>query len=250
MPPTDPARKPYRPKKAPVSRTLAPVPSGLVRPEAGKTITALKAADAEGRVMGVYVGKIRVARVETNWAMEAGLREGDAWTQELADKIYDAAKLHAAYQHALHLTTARQRSSFKLVQKLKQSGHEERDARAAADRLGALGLIDDDALAERLAEDLARTGKLGQRGIENKLRAKGIDANLAKKSAQAASAELANPDAALTLATKRAARLANLEPKVARRRLYGFLVRRGFDHDEASRATETALSALAEPDLQ
>ncbi len=250
MPAPKPTSTPARRKKPPVSRTLAPVPSGLVRPEPGKTITALKAADTEGRVMGVYVGKTRVARVETNWAMEVGLREGDEWTQELADKIYDAAKLYAAYQHALHLTTSRQRSAFKLVQKLKQSGHEAADAQAAAARLADLKLIDDEALAERLAEDLARSGKLGQRGIENKLRDKGIEASLAKRAAQAAASELANPDAALVLARKRAPRLLNLDPKVARRRLYGFLVRRGFDHDEASRATETALSAPADNDLQ
>ncbi len=249
MPPSKPAPKQAK-EKAPGSRTLAPIPSGLVRPEEGRTVSALKADDSEGRVLGVYVGKTRVARVETNWAMETGLREGDAWTQELADRIYDAAKLHAAYQHALHLMSARQRSAFKLVQKLRQTGHEAPDARAAADRLAALGLIDDEALAERLAQDLARSGKLGQRGIENKLRAKGIDAGLAKKAAQSASSELGSPDAALMLATKRAARLVNLDPKVARRRLYGFLVRRGFDHDEATRATAAALTAASDEALQ
>jgi len=248
MPPPKPTNTPFR-KKAPVSRTLAPVPYGLVRPEPGKEITALKAADADGRAMAIYVGKTRVARVETNWAMEAGIRECDEWTQELADNIYTAAKDYAAYQHALHLMTTQQRSAFKLVQKLKQTGHEAVDAQAAADRLKELKLVDDEALAERLAEDLARSGKLGQRGIENKLRAKGIDAALAKTAAQAASRELGDPDAAMTQATKRAQRLMNLEPQVARRRLYGFLIRRGFDHDEASKATAAALSAQAKSDL-
>ena len=237
MPPPKPTNTPFR-KKAPVSRTLAPVPSGLVRPEPGKEITAIKAADADGRAMAIYVGKTRVARVETNWAMKAGIREGDEWTQELADKIFIAAKDYAAYQHALHLMTTQQRSAF--------GGF---DAQAAAERLKELKLVDDEALAERLAEDLARSGKLGQRGIENKLRAKGIDAALAKKASQAATSELGDPDAAMTQATKRAQRLMNLEPQVARRRLYGFLIRRGFDHDEASKATAAALSAQAKSDL-
>lgn len=232
------------------SRILAPVPAGLVPPDGESRITALRAADTDGRVMSVLVGLRRVARVETDWLMASGIREGDAWTPELADRLYGAAKRYAAYRHALHLTSQQQRSAFKLVQKLRHSGHDEPDARAAADRLVTLGLVSDDALAGRLAEDLARSGKLGQRGIENKLRAKGIDPKLAKAAAEAAAAEKVSPDAALTLARKRASRLAGLAPQVARRRLYGFLVRRGFEHDEAQRATETALSEARAADLE
>lgn len=248
-----PAPKPFAkaPTKRPkASRTLAPIPAGLVPPGPDHHITGLRAFGTDGRVMAVHVGLRRVARVETDWLMQSGIREGDEWTPEMAERIHTAAKLHAAYQHALSLMGARQRSAFKLVQKLKQSGHAESDARAAAERLTALGLIDDDSLADRLAEDLARSGKLGQRGIENKLRAKGIDPALAKRTAQAAASELSVPDAALALAAKRAPRLAGLAPQVARRRLYGFLIRRGFEHDEATRATDKALTRDASHDLQ
>lgn len=259
-PSSKPTRKPAaRPASTPaakraakdkVSRTLAPIPAGLVPPGPDHHITGLRAFGTDGRVMAVHVGLRRVARVETEWLMQSGIREGDEWTPELAERLYSAAKLHAAHQHALHLTSAQQRSAFKLIQKLRQSGHEESDARAAAERLTKLGLINDDALAQRLAEDLARSGKLGQRGIENKLRAKGISPDTARRTAQAAAGELADPDAALALARKRAKRMADLDPRVAQRRLLGFLVRRGFDHDEANRATTAALSALRAGDLQ
>lgn len=232
------------------SRILAPIPAGLVPPDGESQITAFRAVGEDGRVMAVHVGLRRVARVETDWLMSSGIHEGDPWTPAVADRLYGAAKQYAAYQHALHLTAAQQRSAFKLVQKLRHSGHDEPDARAAAERLVKLGLVRDDALAERLAEDLARSGKLGQRGIENKLRAKGIDPKLAKAAAESAAAEKVSPDAALTLARKRAPRLTDLAPQVARRRLYGFLVRRGFEHDEAHRATETALSEARAADLE
>ncbi|RNC82168.1 MAG: RecX family transcriptional regulator [Phycisphaera sp.] len=237
------------PSKKRTSRTLAPDPAELVPPGDDAAVSALRPLGSNGSSVAIVVGRKKVATVDTGWAMDEGIRTDTPWTAELAARVHAAARQHAALAHAIRLTGARQRSSFDLTRRLKMAGHQEPDARAAVEKLADLGILCDDSLATRLAEELARAGRHGRRGIENKLRVKGFKPDLASKAARLAQEEEGDPDAAQTLAHKRARQLACYEPDVARRRLYGFLIRRGFDHDEARNATEAALSSLASEDL-
>ncbi|GAB5496133.1 MAG: hypothetical protein Phyf2KO_12130 [Phycisphaerales bacterium] len=237
------------PSKKRTSRTLAPDPAELVPPDGDSAVSALRPLGSDGSSVAIVVGRKKVATVETGWAMDEGIRTDTPWTAELANRVHAAAKRHAALSHAIRLTGMRQRSSFDLTRRLRMAGHLEPDARDAVKKLADLGILCDESLATRLAEELARAGRHGRRGIENKLRVKGFKPDLASKAARLALEEEGDPDAAHTLANKRARQLARFEPEVARRRLYGFLIRRGFDHDEARNATESAMSSLASGDL-
>ncbi len=231
------------------SRTLATDPREIVPPEPGARISTLRPVGTDGSSLSIVVNRRKVATVETAWAMDRGLTSEMPWTQELADEVFAAAKLRAAFAHAIRLLGTRQRSSFDLVRRLKQAGHAESDARAATDRLIAIGVLSDEDFAKRAAEQLARSGKYGTRAIETKLRTKGVPGDLARSAARAGVEEEGVEDAAAAVAQKRARQLTRLEPEVARRRLYAFLIRRGFDHDEAREATRAALSAEPDDDL-
>lgn len=237
------------PSRKRTSRTLAPDPAEIVPPGPDTRISALRPLGTDGAALVIMVDRKRVATVDTTWAMDEGIRSDTPWTHELAARVHVAAKRRAALAHAIRLTGARQRSAFDLTRRLKMAGHDEADARGAVEKLIDLGLISDESLATRLAEELARSGRHGRRGIENKLRVRGIKPDLASRAAREAVNEEGDPDAATTLAHKRVRQLARFEPEVARRRLYAFLIRRGFDHDEARKATESALSELASGEL-
>lgn len=237
------------PSKKRTSRTLAPDPAELVPPGEDAAVSALRPLGSDGSSVSIVVGRKKVATVDIGWAMDEGIRTDTPWTEELAAQVHAAAKRYAALSHAIRLTGMRQRSSFDLTRRLRLAGHHESDARAAVEKLAGIGVLCDESLATRLAEELARAGRHGRRGIENKLRVKGFNPDLASKAARLALEEEGDPEAAQTLAHKRARQLARYEPDVARRRLYSFLIRRGFDHDEARNATDAALSSLASEDL-
>ena len=251
--------KPHQPSSSPPtnkkrgSRILAPDPAERVPPTGKPRVTALRPVGADASAISIVVGTTSVAKVDATWATSENLHEGPnvhpgmPWTPELATRVYAAARRHAAFAHAARLIGARQRSAADLTRKLALSGHTASDAEAAVDALRGCGLIDDQALAARLADELARAGTLGEQGIRFKLQTRGIPADLARAASHRAMTETGDTDAALTLAQKRAARLERLEPQVARRRLYGFLLRRGFGHDQARRATDAALTGGSQP---
>jgi regulatory protein len=119
-----------------------------------------------------------------------------------------------------------------LERRLLQAGFDHAEIQEALDGLSSVGLIDDRRFAERFVER-AGTGKLdGRKRLMSELLAKGV----ARDVAEGALAEVEGSEEARAceLAERQAPRLSRLEPDAARRRLYGFLLRRGFDHASAT----------------
>ncbi|WP_193127935.1 regulatory protein RecX [Gulosibacter sediminis] len=107
------------------------------------------------------------------------------------------------------------------------------------DRLRGYGYLDDERLAEQLVTGkLARKG-LGRAGMARELRQRGLDSDIIDDALE--STDASEFDLALELATKRARSLSDLDPEVARRRLYGYLGRRGFSGSIVSQVVHLAL---------
>ncbi len=149
----------------------------------------------------------------------------------------------AAQSYAMNLLTARAVSRHQLLQKLRRRNHTPETAAVVADRMGELGLIDDETFAHAAARTICLGPPAGVRLVEAKLRAKGIAGDLASRAAKAALAEHDPMDDALALA-KRKLRTVQINAKdtaAVRRRLAAALARRGFDPDITRRAVETVL---------
>lgn len=80
---------------------------------------------------------------------------------------------------ALKLLSSRAHSRKELKAKLLERGHELSDARAALDRLAAVGLQSDEEFAATFARSKWRQSKWGARRIEMELHHRGISADLA-----------------------------------------------------------------------
>ncbi len=229
------------------SRTLAVDPAELVEPGRGDTISRLRTVGADGTTISVLVGRVSVAKIDARDLEALGLAPGDAWTPDLAARLHEAASALAARRHALRLVAARPRARADLIRRLRLAGHRESHAAAAAEALAASGIIDDTALAEATATSLAGRAGTPRRAIETKLRKRGIAAPEAAQAARAATEDLDERQAALDLARKRVSRQRPpTDPQAARRRLYAFLLRRGFDADDARHAVERALAGDAD----
>lgn len=110
-------------------------------------------------------------------------------------------------------------------------------------RLERVGLLDDAELAETLVRTLRERKRLGRTAIAAELQRRGI----ARDTIAAALQEQSEDDhdeleRAVELAMQRADRLRSLDSATARRRLAGFLMRRGYPGGIVSAAVERALA--------
>jgi regulatory protein len=141
-----------------------------------------------------------------------------------------ADRRDAAYNAALRLLAARERSQVELRTRLAQKGFDRETVIATLDRLQASGLQDDARFAEAFTTS-ATARDVGSSLIRRRLREKGVTSELA------AQATVTDPDEeearARQAAARRARALGNVPPDKARMRLAAWLARRGYAYDLA-----------------
>jgi regulatory protein len=146
---------------------------------------------------------------------------------------------------ALGLLAVRWRSRRELERRLRAAGFEEADVATTLDDLQRAGLVDDDRFARELA--LARsTRRDGNRAVRSALAKAGVAPGLAEQVVD----DLGDDqERAVALAASRVSRMTGLEPEVAFRRLYSFLLRRGHGPDVARDACRRALAGLPDQEF-
>jgi regulatory protein len=132
---------------------------------------------------------------------------------------------------ALALLSRREHSRRELARKLRRKGHSRDHIEVVLTRLEEVGLVSDERYARLFVTDKLAVRPLGRRRIVQGLRLKGIAAEAAGRALEDVYRDREVDDRSLaeSLAKKRAARLSGVEPPAVRRRLAGFLARRGFD---------------------
>ena len=130
---------------------------------------------------------------------------------------------------ALNLLARRPRSSQEVRSRLKQNGFAEPAIEEALQRLEGWNYVDDADFARYWVENREANRPRGRRLLEQELRHKGVDREVARSAIDAA--EPNEFAAALELANGKLRSYSGLDPQVARRRLAGFLGRRGYGFD-------------------
>ena len=154
----------------------------------------------------------------------------------------ERVRLHA-YDRALNLLAFRARSSSELARSLQRKGEERPHVDWAIARLREQGLLDDAAFARSFARSKVVDGKQSRRRVQQDLARKGVSRSLSDEAIDTVFEEEAVDQRAIVeeAARKKLRSLAGLEPAVQRRRLYGFLARRGYDLDDI----RSVLSAIS-----
>ena len=142
-----------------------------------------------------------------------------------------ADPLSEVREAALALLSRREHSRRELARKLRRKGYSRDQIESVLGRLEEVGLVSDERYARLFVMDKLAVRPLGRRRIVQGLRRKGVEGELADRAIDAVyhDREVDDRTLAETLARKRAERLVGLDAAVARRRLSGFLARRGFD---------------------
>lgn len=230
------------------ARRGRPGPQGDAGEEAEPLAPArIKAIEEHGRKAGRFTVRlegVRSATVSAEIVERLGLREGVVLTVPQVAALRDAAAALRTFDRALNMLAARARSSTELRRKLVEKGEPPALADQAIARLTTLGLLNDDEYARQVARGRL-LGGASKRRVQQELWRRGVARDVADDAVAeiVADEEVDEEDSAVRVARRKAASLAKLDAPTRRRRLYGFLARRGYDHAAIRAAMAQVLDA-------
>ena len=163
------------------------------------------------------------AEIDAGVAAERGLREGVALSLEELDAARVAGERALAMASALNFLGYRARSEKEVRDRLRRYGHGEETVEGVVVRLKELGYLDDEDFARLVVQEKAR--RYGPRRVSAELRKSGVDAELARGVVEEEFAGRSEVEQARSAAARRYNRGGS---DAEARRVYGFLVRRGY----------------------
>ena len=152
----------------------------------------------------------------------------------------------AGYEAALRLITYRDRTVHELRTRLAKKGFSVSSIESAVERLKRMGYLDDHAYAGRYIAETLAARPAGRRFITGRLRQRGVHPDVVREALEHAYPEGAEEEMAYRVAAKRLRRTRNEEPAALRRKLTGYLSRRGFSYGDIQKAIRRVLGELDE----
>ncbi|MCA1848398.1 MAG: RecX family transcriptional regulator [Actinobacteria bacterium] len=184
------------------------------------------------------------AEIDAGVAAERGLREGVALSLEELDGARVAGERALAMTRALNFLGYRARSEKEVRDRLRRYGYGEETVENVVVRLKELGYLDDEDFARLVVREKAR--RYGPRRVSAELRKSGVDAELARGVVEEEFAGRSEVEQARSVAARRYNRGGS---DAEARRVYGFLVRRGYSAEvcaEVAREYREALGGAEE----
>jgi len=154
------------------------------------------------------------------------LREGQSLSPEEIEQLQRRDSVETAHDRALRFLSYRPRSCAEVKDYLERRKVPPPIALLTVDRLTGSGLLDDEAFARYWVENREAFRPRGKRALRFELRGKGVPDKIIDHAVEDVD-EYKSADRA---ARDRARRLSQLDYQTFRRRLGGFLQRRGFDY--------------------
>ena len=192
-------------------------------------ITRLTASRRTGRVELELDGETW-GSVPDSISLSCSLHEGQVLDEEELEALGAEIARAEALNAALACLAYRPRSRVELQRHLRRKGHAGEPVQTAIGRCERLGYIDDRAFAVSFVRDRIRFRPSGRRRLLSELRARGVGAEDADEALDEAFREFgfSEQDLLRQSASRRVRALQSVERSAARRRLSGYLLRRGF----------------------
>ncbi len=209
-------------------------------------ITALPPQKHDPDRVSIFVDDAFRMGLSAEVVLAAGLRVGDAVDDARLADLERRDLSWQAREAALRLLAVRPRSAAELARRLRMKGYGPEIGEEVIGRLRDLGMIDDAAFAGTVVRDRVRLRPQGSRRLASELRQKGVDDETARAAIRETMEGEATDERELA---RRAAEKwrprPDEEPERARRRLHGFLARRGFDDDTIREVIDERLPSNA-----
>lgn len=207
-------------------------------------ITAIEPQRRRSERLNLHVDGVFRLALAAEVVLAEGLRAGDEVDEARLAALEARDQAWKARQAAMNLLSVRARSTAELRRRLSEKGYAEDLVESTLEWLARRGMLDDAAFAESFVRDRVRLRPHGKRRLQQELRRRGVDpsVSLAAIDDVLETEDASESDLALRAAAKWKPRPGE-DPQAARRRLYGFLARRGFGSD----AILAALAARLHP---
>jgi len=167
-------------------------------------------------------------------AQEKGLHPGMTIDEAELQGLRTEDERRTAYEAAINLLSYRPRSEKEIRQRLRRRSVAPEVIDETVERLRAAHYLDDAAFAQFWRESRETLSPRSGRLIRSELLFKGVDIDTATSTVE----DLDDEEAAYRAAAKRLKSLKDDDCDVFRRRLGGFLTRRGFSYDVVRRTLE------------
>ena len=174
-----------------------------------------------------------------------GLTIGSTIKETDLASLQSTAELAEAMRVGLRYLSVRPRSCREIELRLLREKLMQETIERTVDRLTTLGYLDDRNFAEAFARDRIRLRPCGVRRMKADLLSRGVSPRDADDGIESAMMELDVNEHELLqrVASARASKLDDLDKGVARRRLFGYLSRRGFSSENIQKWIDTRWSA-------
>ena len=224
-------KPPYTPEPPTRDDPDAPVPRFV----SGK-ITALREHPRKPGRYAVHVDGKSVATVNASFIHDAKLKVGSELDEAMGDRLLLAARKLDAFDRAAAALGRRARSAHELERWLLQRGFERADVADAVSRLTEIGALDDSQFARAFTRSKALTKGMSRRRLQQELSRRGVTREMADAAIADVMDEESVDERQLLEATarKKWGVLKGLDPDAAKRRLYGFLARRGYSGEDVA----------------
>ncbi len=201
-----------------------------------KIITKIEPQKRNPRRRSVFIDGRFAFGVDEEVVSRLGLEKGESLTETRIGKILAGKSENEAKEAALRFLSFRRRTEKEIRDKLRGKGFDQKVIKKTIEKLKGYDLLNDYEFATAWVKDRLRHKPRGKRLLRQELWKKGI----AKDAIDQITEELCQNEgrSALQVLARARKRYESLEPQVARRRMLGLLVRRGFSY-------ETAKDALA-----
>lgn len=170
----------------------------------------------------------------------AWLRVGDPIDLSKIEELLRKDELERAYLRSLRLLDTRPRSVWEISTRLKKAGYSDEVITPVISRLKSAGLVNDEDFARVWVENRCTFRPRAKRVLVLELHQKG----LAETEIQSAVNHLDEDVLALQAAEKYASRCKDLPFDVFRKKMFGFLSRRGFSYGTTAEVIQKTWQAM------
>ncbi len=168
------------------------------------------------------------------------LRKGQPLDDGEIARLKALDEIEVAHERALHYLSYRPRSVAEVRSNLKEK-YSDTAIEAVLERLERAGLLDDEAFARFWVDNREQFGPRSERALRYELRQKGVP----DSAIEAALSDLDEEDAAYRAALSRVHRYAQADEETFKKRLGGYLSRRGFSYATVRDVLDRAWQELA-----
>lgn len=199
-------------------------------------ITAIEPQKRRGNRRSIYVNGEFVAGVDEEVVLQLRLKVGQQVDGDKLETVLKTEEIRKVRESALTLLDYRARTRDELERRLLQKGYDEEVIAKVLDQLENVDLIDDERFASEWVANRVAHRPIGKSRMVWELRRKGISTEVIDEAIEQVD-EVKEFEMALEIAKKKLGSV-ELEGPEAKRKLAGFLQRRGFHWETVSRVLD------------